>query len=71
MNESLETIVKRLAESNHNESAIVGECARDLMDSREKEETDDELAQRIDDSMDELIAAAKIVKAWAKKGVSS
>lgn len=70
MNEPLETIVKRMKDSSQSECILVGDFVDDLISYREEGETDDDLAQQIDDSMDEIIAAAKVIKAWAKvKGV--
>lgn len=66
MNDCLETIIKRMKDSNHSEAILVAEFADDLLSYRESNETDDDVAQHINDSMDEIIAAAKIIKAWAK-----
>lgn len=72
MNEPLETILKRMENSGHSEAMLISELVSDMICYRDDKERDDELAQQIDDSMDEVIAAAKIIKAWANvKGVSA
>lgn len=70
MNEPLETILKRMERSGHSEEMLISELVSEMICYRDDKESDDDLAQQIDDSMDEVIAAAKIIKAWAKvKGV--
>ena len=70
MNEPLETILKRMERSGHSEAMLVSQLVSDMICYADDPESDD-LAQRIDDSMDEIIASAKIIKSWAKKGVTT
>lgn len=68
MTPSLETILKRMEQTGHSETTLVSEFVSDMI-CYQGDASDDELAVSIDASMDEIIAAAKIVKAWAQKGV--
>lgn len=70
MNEPLETILKRMENSGHSEAMLISGLVSDMICYADDPESDD-LAQQIDDSMDEIIAYAKIIKAWAKKGVTA
>ena len=70
MNDALETILKRMENSGHSEAMLISELVSDMICYADDPESDD-LAQQIDDSMDEVIAAAKIIKAWTKKGLSA
>lgn len=65
MTPSLETILRRMEQSSQTECNLVAEQVSHLLGIYEE----DEVVEAIDASMDEIIAAAKIVKAWAQKGV--
>lgn len=65
MNEPLETIIKRMKRSNHSETILVADFADDLVWNGEQR-TEEELAQAVIDSMDEIIQTAQIIKGWAK-----